>query len=101
MYHYYFLLEFDFIQEPTFCIVENLGCFLRITEEVFVWMILDAGFEMNELITISALPQLPPSPCSSSPKPPPHRCTPPTHLMSQISSSISNDISQFRNLKET
>jgi len=30
--------------------VENLGCFLRITEEVFVWMILDAGFEMNELI---------------------------------------------------
>ena len=50
MYHYYFLLEFDFIQEPTFCIVENLGCFLRITEEVFVWMILDAGFEMNEMI---------------------------------------------------
>ena len=64
-------------------------------------MILDAGFEMNELITISALQQLPPSPCLSSPTPPPHRCTPPTHLMSQISSSISNDISQFQNLKET
>ena len=24
---------------PTFCIIENLGCFLRITEEVSVWMI--------------------------------------------------------------
>ena len=27
--------------------------FLRITEEVFVWMILDAGFEMNELIPLN------------------------------------------------
>ena len=49
---------------PTFCTIaelrtkchqveiENLGCFLRITEEVSVWMILDAGFEMTELIII-------------------------------------------------
>ena len=28
----------------------EFGCFLRISEGVFVWMILDAGFEMNELI---------------------------------------------------
>ena len=34
-------------------IVENLGCFLRITEGVFAWMILDDGFEMNELIPLN------------------------------------------------
>ena len=27
--------------------------FLRITEEVFLWMILDAGFEMNEMIPLN------------------------------------------------
>ena len=46
-------VKFEFLcvfQLPTFCIVENLGCFLRITKEVSVWMILDAGFEMTELI---------------------------------------------------
>ena len=62
-------------------------------------MILDAGFEMNELITISALPQLPLPPGCRPLHPLPTGAHPPTHLMSQISSSISNDISQFRNLK--
>ena len=29
--------------------IENLGCFLRIREEVSVWMILDDGLEINEI----------------------------------------------------
>ena len=43
---------------PTFYIVENFGCFLRITAEVSVWMIFDAGFEMTELIKGMSLKEI-------------------------------------------